>query len=1147
MSRCERCSKPCSATAVFCDECRALLQNQYQTAKMVEVGEVRASAGMSPLVASSLQENGEGGSIFERITSPLPVVQVRDVQTPLPPAQEQVQETYNLVEQALSRLNEAAHRIAKAEGGLRRHPHASRLTPLRDISAEIQRESTPLPNVSATKGSDQGTDLARRMPDLWPWLQDGDAEESENDIWANRTDPLLARRFPNSTESARIEEEDMRRAIADGWITRPLPIGRKSRFNRMHTVFIILATLAVLALLMDGVLAGLAFLHTNHPANVHNGPPALILASSEASIGQTVVMHIRYFTPSTRVYLTHDIQQPVEIDNPDGSSSDGLLKVNTRGDADVSVLIDSSWGPGFHTVYAEDVTTRYTASSTLQIVGSGPTHPSQLVIGSSLLDFGPDYQGANTIQPLTLHNSGNGPISWAASSDQPWLLLSPAQGTFSSSQTIDVAVERSGLKPGDYKGKITFTANVGAPVPAIEVQMSVRALPANVGPVLVVTPAVLSFTALDGEASPNGQELVINNPGSQPLSWSLTSNSTTPLTFAGQQLLLHLFGDKNWLMTDPTSGVVQPGQTAIVHVYVDSQILLPGVYTSNLVFTASGGAVDSPQEVGVSLTVQPRCGLILSSGSISFTSVMGQSNPSNQALSLSATSSCTGSLNWQAQSSASWLTMTPTKGQLKAATSMVTSVAVNTVGLPAGRYEGTISFLTGANTQTVAVFLQVQSPPPTSAPIMGATPLNLNFSTTHGMPNPPGQVVTITNNGYSTLYWNTSVLQLASGWLGASPTGGSIAPGQTGQVTVNVATSSLMPGTYVGQITLNGADANGKPAGGSGQTIAVNLLVLPPCALAQPSLSTLTFNGVAGGANPAAQPVTITATGSCGWPLNWKASLTSSASWLTLTPTAGLITASGQSTSMSASVDMTGLAPGKYTTKISIVATDSASAAAQGSPEVIPVTLNVQSPCSLQVSKANLSFLVQQGQTALTSQNLMVSGVGGCTYPVTWTAAGDSGSSSWLSLSSTSGSDNGTGGTIGVNINPANLTVGSYSGTITISAKNGGNSIQGSPQMVTVNLTVTGSISGSVMACVGGVCTNAVPLPGATVNLLNSSGTQVASVTADASGNYSFSNVPSGTYTLSVSGTLSNITYTGTQGLTVSGNQSSVVIDAMPG
>src|SRR5205807_6303878 len=122
-----------------------------------------------------------------------------------------------------------------------------------------------------------------------------------------------------------------------------------------------------------------------------------------------------------------------------------------------------------------------------------------------------------------------------------------------------------------------------------------------------------------------------------------------------------------------------------------------------------------------------------------------------------------------------------------------------------GTYNGAVSFVVvGQSTQTVAVQLIVQPAPPPAEPIMSASPLNLNFSNTQGQPNPSGQVVTITNNGNGPLKWRTTVNQLASGWLGAAPTGGTVAPRQTGQVTISVDTSKLSPGTYVGQVILDG-------------------------------------------------------------------------------------------------------------------------------------------------------------------------------------------------------------------------------------------------------------------------------------------------------------------------------------------------------
>jgi len=1099
-----------------------------------------------PLVAIA-SENGEvSGNPLERITSPHPLVStpqtpqpiVSTPQTPQPlaPSMPDFAPKGNIVEHAVHRLNEAAQRIAHVEQGSRRVPHAPRLFPMRDISADIQRQSTPLPQVSQAPEGVQGEDLGRRMPDFWPWLQDAETEESEKDHWSGRTDPLMARHFPNSAEVARIEEEDLRRAMAEGLVTMPLlskrvPVTRR----RMHLAFAVLTFLAIVALVIDGGLVFVAFTHPRHTRNVPNGPPTLTLSTNAAGIGQTVILHILHFSANSSVYLTHDIQEAVQL-----TSGSAVIKVGETGSADVTMLVDSNWTAGFHTIEAEDVTTRYTASATLQITGAGPTRPSRLSIGVSSLELGADYQGANTIQPLTLQNSGGGSISWAASSNQPWLLISPPQGVFSKSQTIAVAVERANLKPGDYTGTITFSSNVGS-AQSVQVHMSVRPLPTNAGPVLEVIPPVLSFTALDGESSLPSQTLTVSNPGSQQLKWSITGNNQV---LSSQNLLLFAFDPRsNWLSTDQTAGMVVPHATNAIHVMVNSQNLLPGVYTAVLVFTASPG-INSPQRVSVSLTVQPRCGLTLSAGSLSFTAVSGQTNPSNQSLNIGATSSCAGMINWKATSASNWLAITPGSGQLKGSTSTVTSIGVNASILKPGTYVSDIAFTVAQSTQTVMVQLVVQAPPPLSAPIMGATPLGLNFSTTQGMPSPPGQVVTITNTGKSPLTWRTQVNVLASSWLGAGPTGGTIPAGQTGQITVNIDTTGLTPNTYVGQVVLNGTDASGNIASGSPQTITINLLVLPPCALQQPSLSSVAFSATQGMSSPTSQSVAITATGNCAWPLNWQASMPRSAQWLQMSPASGTLSASGQPVTITLTANIANLAVGTYTTQVSINATDSSNALVQGSPQVFAVTLTILPPCALTVGPTSLAFSVAQGQAAPAAQSFSLSENGTCALPVSWSAVGDSGSSSWLSIGSP---NSGTGNaTVSVSVNPQGLAPGTYSGSIIVSASgNGGATVLNSPQTINVSLVVTGyTLSGAVIACSDSTCATTKPLPGSTLVLTNSANKSV-SATADSSGNYSFGNLATGAYTLTASGSDGTLNYAGTTTLTITGNQTKN-IDVMP-
>src|SRR5712692_3239566 len=806
MSQCLRCSKLCEANAVFCEECRSLLRNQLQQRPSPHASQEGPSSSASPLAdVPTLAEHGAiQGNPLERITSPLPVVRAN--QEPQPVA---LVANEDLVDQAVYRLNEAAQLIAeeeeqgKSERKARPYSRAPRLRPIRDISPDIRRESTPLPQVSGTPQSEpvsrnglehqQGNgispvrlDAHPSLPDLWPWL-DADTEDKENDIWEDRTDPLIARHFPNSAESARIEEEDIRRALAEGVPTAPHPIPRKSRAPHMRIAFIALAIFALVAFAIDGILIGVAFNQPRHAASTPGGPPTLTISQNGhyfgqnlgTYIGSTIQLSLKNFTPSTSVALTHDIQEPIHLD---GGSS--IINVGPAGSASVDVTIDSDWGTGFHLIVAEDLKTRYTASATLLITGGGPTPPPHLQLDNRPLDLGAAVVGANTIRAFKLANGGGGSITWSASSKQPWLLVSPSQGTFSAGQTISIAVQRVGLKPGDYKGDLAISSNVSPPQ-HVEVDMSV--LPLTPGPVLALSPALLSFSANDGQATPPAaQTLTISNPGTRPFSWSLANQDQATAT--AQLSLLRALGPAgNWLSASPLSGVVPPGATAAIQVVVRSQSILPGTYTGTLLFTAPG-AIDNPQAVNVSLTVFPHCGIVTSSGFLSFTAVQGQSNLGTQALSLNATVSCSGAaITWKSSGTSSWVAVTPASGQLKGTASAVVSVSVNTAGLAPNTYSGQLSFVTGGmSTQTVTVMLVVQPPPPPSKPVMGASPLSLNFSNTQGLPNPTGQVVTITNNGGSPLKWSTSINLLTCRWLCAAPTGGTIAPGQTGQVTINV-------------------------------------------------------------------------------------------------------------------------------------------------------------------------------------------------------------------------------------------------------------------------------------------------------------------------------------------------------------------------
>src|ERR1700674_4571440 len=142
MSQCLRCSKPCETTAVFCDDCRSLLRNEFRQGSSLP-------ASVSANSFSSVKTAPGASLIAQEKTVPQRIVETpRSPGAPVTPHPPVLNTGVDSAEQAVSRLSEAAQLIAKAEPSNRRLPRASRLAPFRDISADIRRESTPLPKLS---------------------------------------------------------------------------------------------------------------------------------------------------------------------------------------------------------------------------------------------------------------------------------------------------------------------------------------------------------------------------------------------------------------------------------------------------------------------------------------------------------------------------------------------------------------------------------------------------------------------------------------------------------------------------------------------------------------------------------------------------------------------------------------------------------------------------------------------------------------------------------------------------------------------------------------------------------------------------------------------------------------------------------------
>jgi serine protease len=92
-----------------------------------------------------------------------------------------------------------------------------------------------------------------------------------------------------------------------------------------------------------------------------------------------------------------------------------------------------------------------------------------------------------------------------------------------------------------------------------------------------------------------------------------------------------------------------------------------------------------------------------------------------------------------------------------------------------------------------------------NAPVIGASPLYLGFTTHQGDPNPPSQSIAIANPGGGTLNWSVSS---SVAWLHVNPANGQ----GSGNVTVSVDTTGFSPETpHTGSITISAAGAANSP------------------------------------------------------------------------------------------------------------------------------------------------------------------------------------------------------------------------------------------------------------------------------------------------------------------------------------------------
>lgn len=195
------------------------------------------------------------------------------------------------------------------------------------------------------------------------------------------------------------------------------------------------------------------------------------------------------------------------------------------------------------------------------------------------------------------------------------------------------------------------------------------------------------------------------------------------------------------------------------------------------------------------------------------------------------------------------------------------------------------------------------------------------------------------------------------------------------------------------------------------------------------SSAALEFDAAQGGAAPASQAITVSNTGA--GTFTWTAS--DDRPWISLSQASG---SPGQG--FNVSLDITGLAAGRHEGTITVSA-----AGAGSSPQIIAVGLDITAGAILSATPETLTFSASPSGALPASQQVAISNTG--SGSMSWSVSDDQ---SWMSVAPASGVN---AGNVSVSITSTALAVGTYQGSVTITAAGA----QNSPRTVAVTYQVT--------------------------------------------------------------------------------------------
>lgn len=161
-----------------------------------------------------------------------------------------------------------------------------------------------------------------------------------------------------------------------------------------------------------------------------------------------------------------------------------------------------------------------------------------------------------------------------------------------------------------------------------------------------------------------------------------------------------------WLSIVPESGSLAARQSAQFVAQVNANGLATGTYSAQVTVSATDNTgapvASSPQFFTVTLTVVAPCTLKITPGSVTFSVILLNPNPPDQAVTVSESGNCARPVTWSASvnaNSSAWLSVRNSTGKDNGAGSTI-EVHVNTQGMLIGKYSGSITIYAAGNGNT---------------------------------------------------------------------------------------------------------------------------------------------------------------------------------------------------------------------------------------------------------------------------------------------------------------------------------------------------------------------------------------------------------------------------------------------------------------